>query len=176
MTPKSKSTPPQKKKAERALPKLSGRYFYQFLSQIHWRIGDAERQAPSKPTKLFTPSLSPSMFFWEPGFSLTLSSHSWGELPARTAFLAPTAARLRLLRRPQYSVPVPGSPKQPPASARGKKGGGAGEFPTPCSAPTDHHSLVPPGYAVSERFRGAPLGRDWGCSSVPDSCHHCSSG
>lgn len=76
-----------------------------------------------------------------------------------------------------YSVPVPGSPKQPPASsARGKKGGGAGEFPNPCSAPTDHHSLVPPGYAVSERFRGAPLGRDWGCSSVPDSCHHCSSG
>lgn len=94
--------------------------------------------------------------------------------PVRPSSLPPQLAQSGLLPWPQLLQPGP-TPHRPPwlpATARGKRGEGPDGSHTP--TPTNHHSLVQPGYAENERFHRAPLGRGWGCSSAPGYCHRCS--
>lgn len=137
------------------------------------------------PQSFLTFLLSKPVLLGARFFTYTILSHFWGEelqgnlicnpswtKPVWRSSLRLQTAGLGLLLRPQTLSGSPAALRSPPPPLEEKRGEGPENFHT--ATPTDHHSLVPPGHAESERFRRAPLGRDWGCSSAPDSCHHCS--
>ena len=161
------------KEAERELfQKSQALRTYQFLQWMNWKKNDrGSRRLPNHQSSSSVSILSRPVSY-RAAFSLTLASFTLGEkscksslLPARPSSLSPQAPRpLRLQRGP-----TPCRPPVPPASGQGKMGGGAGGSQTP--SPAAHHSLVQPGFARSERLHRLCLGRGWGCSSAPGSCH-----